>query len=136
MTVDKLLWNIYIIATTQSFILYLRLYDVRLSHVSDAKQQKQVPVTWTDDRPLAEHESLCSLLGSRQFGEDESSHERLRDDSEARLEHEEADGVRTAGTHAAEAVANRLLRLDREQQRRRKIIHLKYNYDLHLNMPV
>ena len=82
-------------------------------------------VARTDDSALAEHERLRSLLGSGQFGKDESGHERLRYDTEARLEHDERDGVRTVGVHAAVAVADSLLRLYREQQRRREVVDLQ-----------
>ena len=88
---------------------------MRLAHVADTEQQIELSIPWTDESSLAEHECLRSLLGPRQFGKDEPCHQRLCDDTEARLEHDERDGVRTVGVHAAVAVADCLLRLYREQ---------------------
>jgi len=106
-------------------VTHLRFDDVRLAHVSDAEEKVELPVTWTDYGALAEHQSLRSLLRSRQLGKDETGHERLRDDAEARLKHDQRYGVRTVRVHAAIAVADRLLSLDREQQRRREVVHLQ-----------
>ena len=104
---------------------YVGLDDVRLAQVSDAEQQVELAVARADDGAFAEHQRLRALLGPRQLGEDEPGHQRLRDDAEARLEHDQRDGVRTLRVHAPVAVADRLLRLDREQQRRREVVHLE-----------
>jgi len=95
-------------------LAHLSLDNVRLAHVPDAQQQVELTVARTDDRSLAEHERLGALLGPRQLGEHQPGHQSLRDDAETRLEHYQRNGVRTVGVHAAIAVADRLLCLDRE----------------------
>ena len=115
---------------------HLRLDDVRLAEVSDAEEQVELAVSRADDGALAEHERLRALLGPRQLGKDQTGHESLRDDAETRLEHHQGDGVRAVRVHATVTVADRLLSLDREQQRRRKVVHLQAENDRVLNKDV
>jgi len=94
---------------------HLSLDDVRLAHVPDTQQQVQLTVARTDDRSLAEHERLGALLGPRQLGDDQPGHQSVREDADTRLGHEQQDGEMTVGVHEAIAIADRLLRLDRER---------------------
>ena len=62
---------------------------MRLSHIADSEQKTVLHVSLADDRVTTEHQRVSSLLRSRQLGEDDSGHERLDEDAETRLNHED-----------------------------------------------
>ena len=103
---------------------HMRLDDVRLAHVADAEQQAEVAVALAHHRRLAEHQRLGALLRPRDLREDEARHQRLDDDAEARLEHHDEDRLGAVRRHLPAAVADRVLRLDGEEERRGEVGHL------------
>ena len=56
------------------------------------------------------------------LGEDEARHDALDEDAEHRLGHDGHDGRRTRVRDGPRAVADRVLRLDGEQQRAREVV--------------
>ena len=103
--------------------VHVRLDDMRLAHVADAKQQTHAAVAPAHHRVLAEHQRLGALLRAREFREHESRHERLDDDAEARLQHHGEYRLRAVAGRVPTAVPDRVLRLNGEQQRRREVVH-------------
>ena len=97
--------------------------DVRLAHVADAEQEARVAVAPTHHRRPAEEDGVRAALRARQLGEDEARDERLDKDADARLQHEEERRLGARRRHHPLAVADRVLRLDAEEQRRREVVH-------------
>ena len=62
--------------------------DLRAAHVSHTKQQLILAIASTDDSQTTEHDRVCSLLGPRQLGEYETSHQGLDEYSDTRLKNE------------------------------------------------
>ena len=65
---------------------------------------------------IPEQYRLRAVFASRQLGEDDAGDETLDEDACHRLDHDEKDGGVTAAGDGARPVADRVLRLDGEQQ--------------------
>ncbi len=100
-----------------------RVRQLTYAHVADLEHEAQLAVSFRDDRIVREDDGSFALVRSRDLGEHHARHETLNEDAEARLQHEEHDGEGALFGDVAQAVADRVLRLDRVQQSRREVVY-------------
>lgn len=92
--------------------------------VPHSEHEAQLAVPLRNDRVLAEHQRLCALLRLRHFDEHAADEKGVHDGPQQRLEEEEDDALRTLLGDVAVAVADGRLRLDEEQERGGKVVHV------------
>ena len=112
------------VAYLDEFAPDLRRHHVAVPQVPHPEHEAQLAVPLRDHRVLAEHERLGALLRLRHLDEHAADEEGVHDGAQQRLEEEEDDALRTLLGDVAVAVADGRLRLDEEQERGGKVVHV------------
>ena len=102
----------------------MSFHDLRFAHVSYAEEQTQRLVSLAYEGFLREHKRLRPLLGTREFGENEASHQGLDDEAETALNHDGDNCNRTISCDVSDAVAYGLLGFYGEKESRSEIVYL------------
>lgn len=94
--------------------------------VAHSEHQTQLAIALGDDRILAEHEGLGSLLGLGHLDEHAAYKESIHNGAQQRLEQEEDDALRTLLSDVPEAIADGSLCLYEEEEGRGEVVDIDH----------
>lgn len=87
--------------------------QLRDAHVAYLEHEHELTVAFRNDSVVREYDGAFAFVGTRDLGEHDPGHKALHEYTKTRLQHQEENGEGTLFGDVSQAVANRVLGLDR-----------------------